>query len=218
MGKNISEEVAKLLLSIGVMTFRFDPPYTYTTGLKSPVYLDNRLVMSYPEVRKKIVNYYIKVLKEEIGLENVEWISATASAAIPQGAWVSWQLNLPMVFVRPSTKSYGKGNKVEGYIKKGSKVVIIEDHISPAESVAGNAAAMRELGGVVEYCVTTTSYQSEKSLQTLKNSGIKLIPLTTGKILAETALKMGKITSDQKGKIDAWFTDPPNWAKKMGLE
>jgi orotate phosphoribosyltransferase len=211
-------KIARLLLSIDGMTFRFDPPYTYTTGLKSPVYLDNRLIMSYPKVRKDIVNYYVEVIKKHIGLENVEYISATATAAIPQGAWVAEKLNLPMVYVRPQTKSYGKGGKVEGVFKKGAKVVIIEDHITTAQSVVGNAEAIRELGGKVIYCVATTTYETQKSKELLKEHKIKLISLTTGKIIVETALKQKKITKKEKESIDIWFQDPPAWAKKMGVE
>jgi len=213
-----SKKIAKLLLSIGAMTFRFDPPYVYTTGLKSPIYLDNRLVMSYPKVRKQIVEAYIQTIKENIGLENVECISATATAAIPQGAWVADKLNLPMVFVRPSTKKYGKETKVEGIFEKKAKVLIIEDHISTAASVAGNAQAIRELGGIVKYCIATTTYETTKSKEILKENKINLLPLTTGKVVVETALKEGLITKKEKDSIDAWFQDPPSWAKKMGLE
>lgn len=214
---NISIKVAELLLSIGAMTFRFDPPFTYTSGLKSPVYLDNRLVMSYPEVRQEIIDCYIEVIKSQVGIKNVEWISATATAAIPHGAWVAEKLNLPMVYVRPSTKTYGKGGKVEGYLKKGSKVLIIEDHISTAESVANNTVTIRELGGEVNYCIATSTYDTLKSQETLKANQIKLIALTTGKIIVETALKERILSSKEKEKVDLWFKDPPNWAKKMGF-
>lgn len=214
--QNIAEEVAKLLLSIGAMTFRFNPPYVYTTGLKSPIYLDNRLVMSYPKVRKKIIDYYIEVIRSEIGLANIDCISATATAAIPQGAWVADRLNLPMVFVRPSTKSYGKETKVEGIFKKGAKVLIIEDHISTAASVAGNAQAIRELGGIVKHCVATTTYETQKSQEVLKDCKITLLPLTTGKTLVEIAQKENKLTKEEKKSIDAWLKDSPGWAQKFG--
>lgn len=216
--KNIAENVAKQLLSIKGMTFRFNPPYIFTTGLKSPVYLDNRLVMSYPKVRKQIVDAYVEVIKSEIGLASVDCISATATAAIPQGAWVAEKLNLPMVFVRPTTKSYGKETKVEGVFKKGAKVLIIEDHISTAASVAGNAQAIRELGGIVKYCVATTTYETQKSKDVLKESKIKLFPLTTGKLMVEIALQEGLITKEQKNSIDTWFQNPLSWAKKKGFE
>lgn len=214
----VAEKVAKLLLSIDAMSFRFDPPYVFTTGLKSPIYLDNRLVMSYPKVRKQIVDAYIKIIQEEIGLENVDCISATATAAIPQGAWVAEKLNLPMVFVRPTIKSYGKQTRVEGVVNKKAKVLIIEDHISTAASAAGNAQAIRELGGIVKYCIATTTYESQKSKNILKENKLKLLPLTTGKQIVETALKEKRITKEQKQSIDLWFQDPPAWAKKMGFE
>lgn len=214
----IDIKIAKLLLSIGAMTFRFDPPYTYTTGLKSPIYLDNRLIMSYPKVRKQVVDAYVQTIKENVGLENIDCISATATAAIPQGAWVAEKLKLPMVYVRPKTKSYGKGGKVEGVLKKGAKVLIIEDHITTGQSVAGNAQAIRELGGVVKYVVATTTYETKNSQELLKENRVKLITLTTGKIIIETALKEKLITNKQKESIDVWFQDPPSWAKKMGFE
>lgn len=211
MDKNISERVAKLLLDIGGMTFRFNPPYTYTSGLRSPVYLDNRLVMSFPNIRNEIIGYYVSEIKREIGLENVEYISATATAAIPHGTLVADRLNLPLVYVRPSTKTYGKGGKVEGHLKKGAKVVIVEDHISTAESVVGNALSIRELGGIVKFCIATTSYETKKSQENLRKIGIKLISLTTGKSIVETAYKVGKLTKEEKEKVDLWFADPPNW-------
>lgn len=214
---NIAEKTAELLLKIGAVTFRFNPPYTYTSGLKSPIYLDNRLVMSHPDIRKQITDYYVETIKEKIGLENVEWISATATAAIPQGAWVSAKLDLPMVFVRPTTKTYGKGNKLEGYLRKGSKVLIVEDHISTAESVAGNAQTIRDMGGNVSCCIATTTYETKRSRETLAINKIVLFTLTTGRVIVETAFKTGKLTEKEKESVDEWFSDPPNWATKIGV-
>jgi orotate phosphoribosyltransferase len=213
-----AKKVANLLLSIQAVTFRFNPPFTYTTGLKSPVYLDNRIVMSYPDVRNQIINFYIEAIKENIGLPNAEWISATATAAIPHGTLVADRLHLPLVYVRPTTKSYGKGNKIEGYLKKGSKVVIIEDHITTADSVVNNIKTIRESGSEATYCITTSTYETQKSQDSLKENNITLLPLTTGKIIIQTALENGQITQKEKDSIDVWFEDPPAWAKKMGFE
>lgn len=209
----LAEKTADFLLSIDAVTFRFAPPYTYTTGMKSPIYLDNRLVMSYPEIRNKIIANYIAVLKNKVGLSSIDIISATATAAIPQGAWIADRLNLPMVFVRPSTKMHGKGSKVEGYFKKNSKVVIIEDHISTAESVVGNAASIRELGGIVKYCIATTTYETKISEEKLKADKIQLIALTTGKIILDRAFKNKQLKEREKDLVDLWFKDPPNWEK-----
>lgn len=218
MKKNIiSQETANILFKINAVSFRFNPPFTYTTGLKSPIYLDNRIVMSYPKERKKIVDFYIQTIKENIGLENVDCISATASAAIPQGSWVSGKLNLPMVYVRPSTKSYGKGNKVEGYLKKGSSIVIIEDHVSTAESIVNNAQAIRELGGKVKYCIASTTYETQKSIDNLKGAKIKLIALVTGKQIADEAFKKKLLSEKEKLLVDFWFKDPVKWGEQYSI-
>lgn len=206
-----AENVALLLLKIGAVTFRFDPPYTYTSGLRSPIYLDNRLVMSYPQVRDQIIDAYIETIKKKIGLDSIDWISATATAAIPQGAWIADRLKLPMVFVRPSTKSYGKGNKVEGYLKKGSRVLIIEDHISTATSVVGNVQNIRALGGKVTHCVATTTYETNESQEALKKIDTVLFPLTTGKVIVETAVKNGYLTVLEKERVNTWFENPRAW-------
>lgn len=211
----IAERTASLLLKIKGITFRFNPPYTYTSGMKSPVYLDNRLVMSYPEVRKEIINSYIEVIKEQIGIDKVDYVSATATAAIPHGSWIADRLDIPMVFVRPTTKMHGKQSKIEGYLKKGSKVIIIEDHVSTAESVVGNVNSIREAGGEVEYCVATTTYETQKSKDALAQINIKLITLTTGKMMVEMAAKENYLTADQKKEVEAWFSDPIHWGEKF---
>ncbi len=208
------EKIAKLLLEIKAVTFRFKPPYTYTSGLKSPIYLDNRIVMSFPRVRKKIVDAYIKVIREDIGLANVDWISATATAAIPQGAWVAERLQLPMVYVRPTSKKYGKGTQIEGYVKKGSKVLIIEDHISTGGSAVGNVNVIRKAGGVVKYCVATTTYETKTSIQLFSRSKVKLLSLTSGTMIVEMARKEGLLTSSQFESVMRWFNDPQGWTKK----
>ena len=221
---DIADKTAQLLIKIHAFTFRFHPPYTYTSGLKSPVYIDNRLTMSYVGIRKIFLNYYIEVLKKNIGIKNIDYISATATTAIPMGAWVADRLKLPLVFVRPTTKlagqgkkSYGKGNKMEGYLKKDSRVLIIEDHISSATSAVDNADTVREQGGKVQFCISSSTYQTNASRKLLKAHHVQLITLTSGRLIAESAFKHGQITKKQKESVDLWFDDPPNWAKKVGL-
>lgn len=213
----MEKKVAELLLSIKAVTFRFNPPYAYTSGLKSPIYIDNRIILSYPKIRDQIIDFYIATIKEKIGINEVEWVSATATAAIPQGVLVADRLKIPLVYVRPTTKAYGKGGKVEGYLEKNKKVLIIEDHISTAASVIGNAEAIRELGGIAKHCIATTTYETQKSTENLKNANIELFSLTTAKTIIETALQKGLISQKEKESIDAWFQDPPNWAQKFGF-
>ena len=215
MNKDLyKKETAKTLLEINAVTFRFDPPFVFTSGLKSPIYLDNRITMSYPKERGKIIGFYVSIIKNHMGLANVDYISGPATAAIPQAAFVSDKLNLPMVYVRPSTKSYGKGNKLEGYLKPGSDVVIIEDHISTATSVANNAQTIRASGGRVKYCITTTIYNSKETKKLLEENGITVYSLTTGKYIADEALRQGIITEKEKKSIDLWFHNPHVWTNK----
>lgn len=150
MNHNRGLRVAQILIDTHAVSFRFNPPFTYTSGLKSPIYLDNRVIMSYPDKRKKIIDYYVDLIREHVA--EVDYISATATAAIPQGAWIAERLNLPMVYCRSSKKGHGKENQIEGYLKKGSRVVIIEDHISTAGSSVENAEAIRALGGGCSSC------------------------------------------------------------------
>ncbi|MEK7534360.1 MAG: orotate phosphoribosyltransferase [Patescibacteria group bacterium] len=212
VNKNIAKKTAQLLLKIDAVSFRFNPPFTYTTGMKSPIYLDNRIVMSYPAVRRKIVEFYVQIIKEKIGLSNIDYISGTASAAIPQASWVAGILDLPMVYIRPSTKSYGKGNKLEGYLKKSAKLVIIEDHVSTATSIVNNAETVRELGGKVSYAVATTTYDTKESDDLLKNNKITLFALTDGKTIVEQSYKNKVLNDKQKKSVDLWFKDPSSWA------
>lgn len=221
----ISDRTAQLLIKIHALSFRFDPPYTYTSGLKSPIYIDNRLTMSYVRIRKIFIDYYVEVIKKRIGLKNIDWISATATTAIPMGAWVADRLKLPMVFVRPTTKLagqgrklYGKGNKMEGYLKKGSKVVIIEDHISSATSAVDNAECIRENGGEVKFIISSSTYQTKSSRDLLHAHNVTLIALTSGRLIAESAFAHGQLTKQQKESVNLWSDDPPSWAKKMRFE
>ena len=213
----LAEEVSRLLFKINAVSFKFDPPYTFTSGLKSPIYLDNRLIISYPEVRKQIIDYYVQVIKDDIGLDNVDWISGTATAAIPHAAFIANELNLPMVYVRSVAKKHGKGEQIEGYLKKGAKVLVIEDHISTGGSSIGNAEAIRVAGGIVEYCIATTSYESDKSVQNFKDSNINLHYLVSGKQIVDTALQEGVLSQKQKKSVDLWFDNPPVWAEKVGV-
>jgi len=218
MSHGIDEEVANILININAVTFRFDPPYTYTSGMKSPIYLDNRIIISHPDERKKIIDLYIELIKNNIGLENIDYVSATATAAIPQGAWISDRLNIPMVYCRSDKKGHGKENQIEGDFKKGVNTVIIEDHISTAGSSIGNAEAIRGLGGNVSYVVATTTYETQKSLQQLKDAKLTLFTLTSGKTILEQAAKKEMLSAKEKKQVEDWFSDPVGWAKKHGFE
>lgn len=204
---------AEILLQVGAVSFSFNPPYTYTSGLKGPMYFDNRVILSYPEARSRIIDLYVEALKQsDLALKDIDCISATATAAIPQGALVADRLKLPMVYVRPSTKSYGKGQKIEGHLKEGSNVLVVEDHVSTAASMINNVLTIREAGCKVEYCITTTSLETKIAEKLLLEHGVTLIKLVTMKEIMETGLKHGYISRAEKDSVDEWIVDPEKWS------
>ena len=205
--------LADILFKLKGVTFRFNPPYTYTSGIRSPIYTDNRIIMSHPKERTKVVDMYVDIIKKKIGLKNVNCISATATAAIPHGAWVADRLKLPLVYVRPSSKKYGKGNKMEGYLPKNAKVVVIEDHISTAGSVGNNVSTIKKLGGRVKFVITSTTYNTKESEKVLRSNNVILFALSSGEKIVDEAIRQKIISKDKKETVLDWLKDPAKWTK-----
>ena len=132
----IKSQIASLLLSIDAVVLSPDAPFTWSSGLKSPIYCDNRLTLSFPEVRQAIADGMVAYIKANFPEADV--IAGTATAGIPHAAWVSERLNLPMAYVRGSAKSHGKKKRIEGLVKSGQKVVIVEDLISTGQCFIGS--------------------------------------------------------------------------------
>lgn len=211
-----SRKVAELLLEIKAVALKPSDPYKYTSGILSPIYTDNRLLMGYPEKRKKIISA-MKELIEKKGLEfNV--IGATATAAIPHAAWLADQLNKPMVYVRSSKKEHGKKNKVEGLVKENWKAIVIEDLISTGGSSMGTVNGLRSTGVKVNDIIAIFTYQMEKSIERFREGEVELHALTDFSTMIEVAAEKGFITGKEKESALEWNKDPQNWGKKMGFE
>lgn len=217
MDKNIANKTAELLLDIKAIEIKPKKPFKFTSGILSPIYIDNRIIISYPKVRDKIINYYIWVIKNKIGFKNVELLSGTATAAIPHASFIAQKLNLPMVYVRDAKKGHGKQNQIEGIVKKGQKVVIIEDHISTAGSLISNIRAVRRAKGKVRYGVATTTYLMKKAFDSFKNEKIKVFTLTDFNEIINTAISKKLINKNDKDLVLDWAKDPKNWGKKYGF-
>jgi len=212
---DIAINTAKMLLTTKAVTFSFYPPYTYTTGIRSPIYIDIRRVISYPKIRKKIINYYLKVIKNRIGLSKFNYITSTATAGIPYGAWIADKLNLPMIYIRPTTKSYGLGGKVQGYLKKGSKVLVIEDLFSTGTSAIETVKTVRESGCEARYCIAVNSYDTNITKQNAKKNEVKFFSLTNTKTIIKIGFKIGYLTRQEKIEVENWFVDPKRWYKRF---
>ena len=157
----LERTIAKHLLDIEAVALRPNDYFTWTSGIKSPIYCDNRITMSYPKIRREIAAGMSKVIKEKF--PEVEVVAGTATAGIPHAAWVSEVLGLPMIYVRDSAKKHGKTNQIEGRLLEGQRVVIIEDLISTGLSSLKVAKALEEAGAEVLGVVAIFSYELKKA-------------------------------------------------------
>lgn len=210
-----AERVAQILLDIHSITFNAEKPYHYASGIISPVYIDCRLLMGYPEKRKQISEFLTDNIKATGETFNV--IAGTATAGIPHAAWVSDRLNLPMIYVRNKPKDHGKGNIVEGVLKKDQHVAVIEDLISTAESSVNTVKAIRDAGALASYIFCIITYGMLKAKANITQNNVALVPLTSFETVVSVAEKSGQIKHDQKQNILDWATDTTGWGAKMGF-
>ena len=198
----LERKLAKELLAIEAVALRPNDYFTWTSGIKSPIYCDNRITMSYPSIRREIAAGMVEVIKEKYPA--VEVIAGTATAGIPHAAWVSELLDLPMIYVRDSAKKHGKTNQIEGRILEGQKVVIIEDLISTGLSSLKVAKALREAGAEVLGVVAIFSYELKKAQAAFEEAGVEYITLTNYPVLVEEAVAIDYIHQDDVEKLLEW--------------
>lgn len=211
-----TSQAAKILLELKAVSLNPKKPFKYSSGMLSPIYTDCRILMSYPKDRSRIRDLYIEsIAKTKI---KFDVIAGTATAGIPHAAWVADKLNLPMVYVRGKAKDHGKGNQIEGIIKKGQKVAVVEDLISTGESSIETAKAIKAVGGQVKYVFSIMTYGMEKAALNFKSNNLNLISLTNLQDLLSQAETLGYIDKADIKTVLEWIKDPPTWGKKMGFE
>ena len=198
----LERKLAKELLAIEAVALRPNDYFTWTSGIKSPIYCDNRITMSYPSIRREIAAGMVEVIKEKYPA--VEVVAGTATAGIPHAAWVSELLDLPMIYVRDSAKKHGKTNQIEGRVLEGQKVVIIEDLISTGLSSLKVAKALREAGAEVLGVVAIFSYELKKAQAAFEEAGVEYITLTNYPVLVEEAVAIDYIHQDDVEKLLEW--------------
>ena len=202
----MKEVIAKHLLDIGAVILRPEEPFTWTSGIKSPIYCDNRLTLSYPLVRKDIEAGLCEIVRAEY--PEVEMLMGTATAGIPHAAIMADILDLPMGYVRSGAKKHGRGNQVEGLTAQGMKVVVVEDLISTGKSSIEAVEVLRELGCDVLGIVSIFSYELEKGLANLEVANVKNASLCNYDTLIKIAAETGYIKEDAVVKLTAWRKDP----------
>jgi len=198
----MKREIAKHLLSIGAVELRPQEPFTWASGIKSPIYCDNRLTMSYPAVRKEIAKGLAELIQQYYG--GCEVVAGTATAGIPHAAWVSDLLDLPMVYVRSKAKEHGQGNMIEGQIVPGQKVVVVEDLISKGGSVLQAAQALETAGFEVLGIVAIFTYDLPQSVEAITGAGFMFHTLTDFPSLVEEAISTGAIREEDMPMLADW--------------
>lgn len=204
--KSMEKQIASHLLDIGAVFLQPNNPFTWSSGIKSPIYCDNRLTLSFPNVRKDIANGLATLIKENY--PDVEVIAGTSTAGIPHAAWISEILNLPMCYVRSKAKEHGKGNQIEGSVKIGQRVVVVEDLISTGGSVLTCVEALHEAGCEVLGVAAIFSYELDKAENVFAEKEIKCVTLSDYTTLTEVAKEKGAISAEDVKKLAMWRKDP----------
>ncbi|MBL4997611.1 orotidine 5-phosphate decarboxylase [Enterococcus faecium] len=206
---NVEQSIAKDLLEIEAVFLNPSDPFTWASGIKSPIYCDNRITMSYPKVRKEIAKGLASKIKE--AFPEVQVIAGTATAGIPHAAWVAEILDLPMVYIRSKAKDHGKGNQIEGRIVEGQKMVVIEDLISTGGSVLEAAEAAKREGADILGVAAIFTYELPKGKANFEKTEIPLMTLTNYSVLIEAALEDRYINEQELTLLKEWKKDPENW-------
>lgn len=209
--EQIAGEVAAMLLQIQAIKLNTEKPFVWSSGWKSPIYCDNRLSLSYPEVRKVIRDGLVAAIRENY--PTVQAIAGVATAGIAQGAWVAEALDLPFLYVRPKPKDHGMENLIEGKITRGQKVVVVEDLVSTGGSSLKAVQALRDAGFDVLGMVSIFSYGFEIANQNFKDANVSLVSLSDYSFLIRYALEQKYVSEEQVISLKAWRTDPANWKK-----
>lgn len=204
--------IAERLLEINAVALKPQNPFTWTSGLRSPIYCDNRLTLSFPVVRREIALGLQKLIIENF--PDAQVIAGTATAGIPHAAWVSELLDLPMCYVRSKAKGHGKGNQIEGKVLPGQKVVVVEDLISTGGSVVTAVQALKEAGCEVLGVVSIFTYGLDKGKELFVQEGIKSKSLTDFATLVAVAIEKGYISENNQESLLAWSRDPAEWSKQ----
>lgn len=208
------KKVAKALLSIEAVFLRPEEPFTWASGIKSPIYCDNRLILTAPEARLLVESSLVEQIRTHY--PECEVLMGTSTAGIAHAAICGHMMELPMGYVRGGNKDHGRGNRIEGRLQAGDKVVVVEDLISTGGSVLEVVAALREAGAEVLGVVSIFTYQMKKGLQRLQDANVKNVSLTDFDAIVEVAAEEGYIAADDIQRLKQFRDNPEDesWFQK----
>ncbi|KZE96236.1 orotate phosphoribosyltransferase [Geobacillus stearothermophilus] len=205
----MKHDIAAKLLEIGAVALQPNEPFTWSSGLKSPIYCDNRLTLAYPDVRRLIAAGLAELIRTQF--PEADLIAGTATAGIPHAAWVSERLGLPMCYVRSQAKAHGKGKQIEGKAEPGQRVVVIEDLISTGGSSLAAVRALKEAGCEVLGVAAIFTYGLDKAKQAFAAENLPAYTLTDYDTLIETAVRLGAVSEHDLATLRKWRENPEEW-------
>ena len=209
----MNEEIARVLLEKKAVKLNAKDPFTFASGIRSPIYCDNRQMIAHPAERKQIVDAFINESRDY----DFDIVAGTSTAGIPWASWISDKLNKPMAYIRGLKKGHGAGNQIEGADVDGKKVLIVEDLISTGGSSFSAVEAVREAGGSCVAVVAIFTYDFKKAGKVFKEGGCKLLTITNFSTLVNVAEKAGNLTDRELSLVSVWNKDPQNWGPKHGF-
>jgi orotate phosphoribosyltransferase len=204
-----SKKIAHMLLDIKAVTFSFTKPYLYTfaSGVKGPMYCDNRKLISYPKKRRVVVNAVVKIAKRL----DFDIVGGVSTAGIPWAALIAERLHKPMIYIRPEAKGYGKKRQIEGDMKKGDKVLVIEDLVSTGTSAVSAIKAVRRNEGKVHDCIFIFTYDLDIAAKNFKSAKCTMHPLLKFSNLIDVAIARNYIGPEEKKELLLWHKDPKKY-------
>ena len=197
-------EVAETLLKIKAISISPKKPFVFTSGIKSPIYCDNRLLMGHPNEWEKIIENFVNIIIYKIGMENIDVIAGIDTAGISHAAYIAKKMHFPMIYVKSKGTHYGKFKKVEGGLKKNSRVLVIEDLVSTGKSSADAVEVLREAGAQVSNCLAIFTYDLQKARKNFERIKCNLTCLTNFSTLIDVAKQKQIISPDDIKNVLAW--------------
>ncbi|WP_455169277.1 orotate phosphoribosyltransferase [Aegicerativicinus sediminis] len=207
--KDTAQQTAGLLLQINAIKLQPKDPFTWASGWKSPIYCDNRIVLSFPPIRNFVRSSMSKAIEEKFGKPDV--IAGVATGAIGIGALVAEYLGLPFIYVRPEPKSHGRQNQIEGFLEPGQNVVVVEDLISTGKSSLNAVKALKDAGANVKGMIAIFSYGFDVAKTNFESEHIDLITLSNYENLLEKALETQYINTEEHTVLKSWNANPAKW-------
>ncbi|GIQ59999.1 orotate phosphoribosyltransferase [Flavobacterium collinsii] len=210
--KDTAEKTAELLLQINAIKLNPENPFTWASGWKSPIYCDNRLILSFPSIRNYVRDEFAKNIEKQFGKPDV--IAGVATGAIGVGILVAESLGLPFVYVRPEAKKHGRQNQVEGFLQKGQNVVVVEDLISTGNSSLMAVEALRNEGANIKGMAAIFTYGFSVAEENFKNANIDLYTLSNYENLLDLAVQKQYISEEQQSTLQEWNVSPSTWGQE----